>query len=350
MMKKINLVTGATGLLGSHVAEQLVARGETVRALVRPTSDTGFLESLGVELLGGDLEDFASLKAACQGVDVVYHCAAKVGDWGAWREYQTLSIDATRKICEACTASGVSRLLYISSISAYGHPAPRAVPITEDEPLGQDLWVWDHYARAKAIAEDLVWEHSKVTGLPVTVIRPSWLYGPRDRASIPRMVAALRTGKAKLIGSGDNRLNLAYAGNVAEGAILAANHPDAVGQAYNLSNDGTITQRGYWDLIADAIDAPHVTAQVPFRIVFTAAFFLEAFGKLLRLGRPPLITRYAAWLIGRTCFYSTEKAQAQLGWQPRVGYEEGVQRTVQWYLETEKRREQDSQRVVEVAA
>ena len=334
-MKPINLVTGATGLLGSHVAEQLTARRLAVRALVRPSSDTRFLQSLGVELVEGDLADPESLEAACHGADVVYHCAAKVGDWGPWREYQTLSIDATRHICEACSDAGVGRLLYISSISAYGHPAPRAVPISEDEPLGQDLWTWDHYARAKAIAEDLVWEHHEATGLPVTVIRPSWLYGPRDRASIHRMIAALRAGKAKLIGPGDNRLNLAYAGNVAEGAILAAHHPGAVGQAYNLSNDGYLTQRGYWDLVADAIDAPRVTAQVPYRVVFTAAFALEAAGKLLRLRRPPLITRYAAWLIGRTAFYSTDKAQEQLGWQPRVGYEEGVRRTVEWYLQAE---------------
>src|SRR5438445_10564754 len=82
---KLNVLTGATGLLGSHIAEQLVERGERVRALVRSTSDTSFLRALGVELVEGDLGQPDTLPRAVAGADVVYHCAARVGDWGAWR-------------------------------------------------------------------------------------------------------------------------------------------------------------------------------------------------------------------------------------------------------------------------
>src|SRR5437763_1933268 len=87
-MEQLNVVTGATGLLGSHVAEQLVARGERVRALVRQSSDVTFLRGLGVELAEGDLKDFASLQRAVTGADVVYHCAAQVGEWGPWRVFR----------------------------------------------------------------------------------------------------------------------------------------------------------------------------------------------------------------------------------------------------------------------
>src|SRR5438093_8723483 len=91
--RKLHVITGATGLLGSHLAEQLIARGERVRALVRPSSDTSFLRSLGVELADGDLNDPDSLRRAVTGADVVYHCAARVGDWGPWRAFQRDIID-----------------------------------------------------------------------------------------------------------------------------------------------------------------------------------------------------------------------------------------------------------------
>ncbi len=117
----MNLVTGATGLLGSHIVEQLCKRGLPVRALVRPGSDISWLKTQGVELAAGDITDPASLRAACQGVDVVYHAAAKVGDWGPWQEFQRITVDGTRNVVEAAVAAGVRRLVHISSIRAYGY-------------------------------------------------------------------------------------------------------------------------------------------------------------------------------------------------------------------------------------
>src|SRR5215471_8397350 len=122
------LVTGATGLLGSHLAERLTARRNRVRALVRPRSRTEFLEGLGVEIVRGDLTDPASCARALEGVAQVYHCAAKVGDWGAWREFQVGCLDATRTMAEAAVQAGVGRFLHISSTSAYVHFHDPATP------------------------------------------------------------------------------------------------------------------------------------------------------------------------------------------------------------------------------
>src|SRR5579859_1181184 len=96
MSDKLNVITGATGLLGSHIAEHLAAQGERVRALVRPTSDTTFLKNLGIDLVTGDLNDPQSIRNAVSGAAVVYHCAARVGDWGPWQQYQAETVDATR--------------------------------------------------------------------------------------------------------------------------------------------------------------------------------------------------------------------------------------------------------------
>ena len=118
----MNLITGATGLLGSHIAEQLRAAGQPVRALVRPNSDTRFMDSLGVEKVLGDITDPASLAEAFKGVTTVYHSAAQVGDWGPWDRYVAVTIEGTRNMLAAAKAAGVGRFLHVSSISAYGHP------------------------------------------------------------------------------------------------------------------------------------------------------------------------------------------------------------------------------------
>jgi nucleoside-diphosphate-sugar epimerase len=151
----VNLVTGAAGLLGSHIAEHLTARGARVRALVRPSSDLTFLRSLGAELVEGDLRDVSSLRRAAAGASTVYHCASKVGEWGPWTEYQEQIIDATRNLLEACRTQAISRVLHVSSITVYGHLKLRDGLYAEDEPLGQNLWFRDYYIRAKIAAEEL---------------------------------------------------------------------------------------------------------------------------------------------------------------------------------------------------
>jgi 2-alkyl-3-oxoalkanoate reductase len=329
----MNLVTGATGLLGSHLCEQLIKRGRAVRALARAGADTRFLQSLGVEIAAGDVTDPASLAAAMRGVRTVYHAAARVGDWGPWNDFVAVTINGTANMLHAARAAGVSRFLHISSISAYGHPDGAGLVLDETAPLGQQLHRWSYYSRAKVEAEKLVWAAHEKGELAITVCRPSWLYGPRDRASMPRLLRALLTGKARIIGPGDNRLNLTHAANEAEGCILAAENPQAVGEAFNLSNDGVITQREYFDRMADALGAPHVTRHVPYRVAHAAAFLMELSGHALCRKKPPLVTRYAVWLMGRRCFFSCEKARRQLGWQPTITYEQGIAQAVAWCKE-----------------
>jgi nucleoside-diphosphate-sugar epimerase len=149
---------------------------------------------------------------------------------------------------------------------------------------------------------------------------------------MPRLIRAIRAGKARLIGDGTNRLNLTYAGNEAEGCILAATNEKALGQAYNLSSDGAIQQREYINKIAECMGCPPVTRKVPYRVARGAAFLMELFGHALGRKKPPLVTRYSVWLIGRRCFFSSEKARRELGWKPTVGYDEGIRLSVDWCL------------------
>lgn len=329
----MNLVTGATGLLGSHIVEKLVQAGRPVRALVRPTSDTRYLDEWGVEKVHGDITDRSSLDKAMDGVERVYHSAAQVGDWGPWERFVAISIDGTRNMLDAASQASVKRFLLVSSISAYGHPNGKGLVLDETAPLGVNLHKWSYYSRAKVVAEKLAWEYHKRGDLPVTVVKPSWLYGRRDRASTPRLIRAIRAGKGKLIGDGNNRLNLTHAENVAAGCLLAAESEAALGQAYNLASDGEITQGQYINKIAECIGAKPVTKTVPYSVARSAAFVMEVFGHAFRTKKPPLVTRYSVWLIGRQCFFSSHKAREQLGWKPIIGYEEGIERSVKWCLD-----------------
>ncbi len=331
----MNLVTGATGLLGSHIVEQLRRRDRPVRVLVRPGADRSWLQGQEVEFAEGDLDDTASLEAACRDVQTVYHAAARVGDWGPWPDFVRVSVDGTRNLIDSAVRRGVGRFVHVSSISAYGHRNGRGQVFDENTPLGHNLYKWGYYTRAKVAAEEIVWDRHKARKIDVTVIRPSWIYGPRDRTTIGRLIGLIRTRRAKLLGDGEQRLNTAYAGNIAECCILAADHPGAAGEAYNASDDGVITQKQYYGLIAATLGEPTVTTRVPFGAAYNVAFMLECLGHAMRWKKPPMITRYGVWLMGRVCFFSCEKARRDLGWQPTVKYEDGVPMTVRWWLEQE---------------
>lgn len=328
MAEKINLVTGATGQLGSHIVEQLRGSGESVRALVRPGSDRSFLQQHNVEIVEADLRDAEAVNKAAHGATIVYHCAAKVSDWGPWSAFEEEAVTATRNVVAACRAGNIGRLLHVSSISVYGHPKLQPnEKILEDARLGQRFWTWDYYPRAKLLAEVIAREYPFTT-----VVRPSWIYGPRDRVSMPRVIPALLQTRVPILGRGDNYLNIIYAGDVAAGAIRAANHPDSIGQAYNLCSEGELTQIDMINTLTDALGLPRVTKHVPYGLAIRWAFVQEAFARLLGRKKPPTITRRAIYLIGRSTQFSTEKARTQLGWRPQVDIREGVRRTLEWFV------------------
>ena len=332
------LVTGGTGLLGSHIAERLIALGHVVRSLVRPGSDTRFLDSLGVELISGDLTDRAACNRATRGVDRIFHAAAKVGDWGSWQDFKTGCLDATTHLADAALSNGVSRFVHISSTSAYGHPTEGGLPVAENAPLGQNLWpCWDYYTRSKVESERLLWDRIG-RGLKLTVLRPSWLYGERDRTTATRLIERIRREGVPLIGPGSNPISAIYAGNVADAAIHAAYHPRAVGEAFNVTDQGPITQKDYLNLWAAACGMPPIHKHRRYRMVFAGAFLLEAYSRLTGKRKPPLITRYATWLMGRQLAYSNVKIEQTLGWTPKEGYRATIERTVAWYFDHQPQR------------
>ena len=328
MASSLNVVTGATGLVGGTIVEQLLARGERVRAITRPTSDIAELQQLGAEIAPVGLDDPTALRDVVAGAACVYHCAAHVSDWSAWREHQRGTIEVTRNLIEACRGAGVGRLLHTSTVLVYGHPRGTHM-LTEDEPLGQRLRLWDYYCRAKIEAEKLV----RASGLNATIVRPTWMYGPRDKRIIPRLMKAMRARfRVFLIGNGEQKLNMLHVADAARGAILAANCPTAIGEAYNLCSAGEISQKEMFDTLTSALGLSPIRIGFPYRVAYTAGLISELFGFAIRFRHPPHLTRHGVSLIGRPPRFRADKAREHFGWVPQIRAEDGLRETLAYEL------------------
>ncbi|MFH1086203.1 MAG: NAD-dependent epimerase/dehydratase family protein [Chloroflexota bacterium] len=320
----LNLVTGATGMVGSHLVEALVARGEKVRALVRPTSQVQRLRELGVELRIANLMDNAAVAAAAQGVARVYHCAGLVGDWGALADFQQANVHSVRNVLAAATRAKVARFVHVSTTDIYGFPGRPAEEAERPSPRGFD------YADTKIEGEGLVWNHHRTVKLPVTIVRPATVYGPRAQLLVVALVQALQRRRLPLIDGGRHIAGLTYVGNLVDALLLAAESDASIGQAYNISDGVVVTWKQYLDALADLAHVPRARRDHSHERALALATLWEGAYRLLgRSERPPL-TRLMVELMGTDQDFPIGKARRELGYQPRVTTEEGLRYTGEW--------------------
>ena len=328
------LVTGGSGLIGSHVIEALRSRGETVRALVRPASRAA-VEQLGAEAVPGDVTDLAAWRAATQdgkagrtgAVRAIVHAAALVQRRGSWEQYVALNVDATRLAAQAARAAG-ARLVHVSSVAVYGGVAaygPEPERRTEDFPFSP-IAERDFYGRTKRMAEAVVREAAR-DGLSAVALRPSVVYGERDRLFTPRVLRVVRLGVVPRIGPGTNRLSTVYAGNVAAAAVAALDAPVSGFRAYNVTSDAAplLTQREFFAACAAALGSRLRTIPVPAPLARLA----------MTLWTSPRLARAAASFITGENPYVDDLARRELGWQPPFAAADAVRRTVRWFAENE---------------
>lgn len=322
------LVTGASGFIGRHVVEKLIGRGYRVRGLVRKTSHVAPLNSLGIELCYGDLGDLDSLKRAASGVDVLFHTAAQVGDWGTRKQFYDSNVAGTRHILAAMSAAGVRKLLYFSSIAVYGRPSfQQASHIREEAPCRRN---GDPYFDTKVEAENLVAAYTKENKIAVSILRPSIVYGPYDHKFIPRLVQAIRQGKMVLIDSGHHKAPIIYVEDVADLSVLAAERDEANGEVFNVSTDEGVMWSQFLTELAGQVKATPPTVSVPPWLLYYSGAVMESLWRAARAKDPPMMTRFGAMLLGGKWEYNMSKAKRVLGFRPRVGYKQGLGKTIQW--------------------
>ena len=320
------LLTGATGLLGRHLTAELLDRQWTVTAIVRKNSDRRPIQLPGVAFHVCDLAREPLDPAVVRTADVVFHAAAAVTDWAPWSDYVANTIEATRRVTAAMLAAGCRRLVHISTVGVYGRP--RVIqPLTEDQPYSS-IGRWDYYSNSKIAAERIVWEQQRHQRLTVTVFRPAMIYGPSAHGLIARVAGYLRRGHAALVGDPTVNLPLIHVRDVAAAVVLAANHPAAAGEAFNLVNPEPVTQSDFFNTVAMLTDTPPVVKQIPYRVAYAAGFLAEISAHLTRSTTPPCISRYRVSLFGHPRDYAISKAQTVLHWQPQIAFNDGIRQTI----------------------
>ena len=333
MMSPTCLITGATGFVGSHVAEACQARGWTVRAPIRPTSNTALLERLGAQLVRGDLSDAASVQAAVDGIDLVCHCAAKVGDWGAAADYRTVNVEGLRTLLEACRGRPLRRFVHLSSLGVYEARNHHGTEESEPLPTVQ----MDGYTQTKMEAEQLALQYHREQGVPVTVLRPGFIYGPRDRTLLPKLIENLRGEKVRWLGGGRGALNTIYVANLVDAIFLTVGKTEAIGQVYNLTDGEVVSKRRFIEAIVTGLDLPPVpSVGLPLWLARPLAKWMEKKARRQGAVQPPRLTQARVKFLGLNLDFSIAKARRELGYQPRFSFEQGIRETIAWYRQNGK--------------
>jgi 2-alkyl-3-oxoalkanoate reductase len=321
---KTIFLTGGTGLVGSHVAEEALRRGHHVRALVRASSDTAFLDSLGVEKVPGDLEDTEALRRGVEGADWVINCAAKVGDWGALEEFRRLNVAALRLLLDAASDVNVERFVHVSSLGVY----EGRDHFGTDETVPTAAQALDGYTRSKVEAEALALTYVKDRGLPLTIVRPGFIYGERDRTVLPKLLHSLRSGVFRYFGSGEQALNCIYVKNLVHAIFLAAESPSAVGEVFNVTDGRRVSKKAFVGRVAELDGLRPPKAKIPLWLARFLANVME--GVAIRRGstKPPLVNKARYKFLGLNLDFSVEKARRVLGYEPPFTTEEGLEAAV----------------------
>jgi nucleoside-diphosphate-sugar epimerase len=319
------LVTGASGFLGGRLTEMLAGQGEPVRVLARASSDLRHLSHLQIQIARGDLGDAAVLAEAMHGVRVVYHCAACSTDWAAPSTYVAANVAGTQNVLDAAVRAGsVARFLHVSTTDVYGYPR---VPCDEGAPMCD---VGLPYNRTKIQGEEAAWRTHRQHGLPVTVVRPATIYGPRGKDFVVEIADLLRQGMMMLIGGGAARGGFSYVDNVVAAMMAAAASPASMGRAYNLSDETGVTWREYTDALADALGYRRAWLALPFSAAIALGAGMEVPYRLLKASKRPLLTRHAAYLLGREQEFPATRAREDFGFEPQVSFADGLARSAEW--------------------
>lgn len=326
-MKNV-LVTGGGGFLGSAIVRQLVARGCAVTVVGRHRYPR--IEELGAACLIGDVADQGFTQHLCEGMDTVFHVAAKAGIWGNWREYDNSNVQGTVNITRACLNNGVDCLVYTSTPSVVFE---RNDIERGDESLPYATKFLCGYSASKVAAERYVLQHAS-ENLRVCAIRPHLIWGPGDPHLLPRLIERGKSGVLKVIGNGSNKVDITYIDNAAHAHVLAAQSlhlsSGISGRAYFIGQERPVLLWEWINELFGNLGIPPVTKRVPFRAAYMAGWLLELLHSLPGVSSEPKMTRFLALQLARSHYFSHKSAERDFGYKPKVSIENGMARVVEW--------------------
>ena len=318
-------LTGGSGLLGSHIAQGLRDRGTDVVALQRPGSDAAFLRELGCRILVGDVTDpVESLESAAAGCDAVVHAAAQVYGGGAWTSVHGVNVLGTRSVITGAGRAGAGRAVHVSSVAVYGNQPGL---LAEDAPLDFPLGERDTYARSKREAEEEARAAASESGVRLSVVRPSVIYGERDRLFTSKLERLATMPVIPLLGRGDAYLPAVYAGNVASAVVLALEAP--IAGTFNLAEDHPVSQAALVLGLARAMGRRPRAVPIPAALIRAGAAIADGLGLRVPGASDLSLVRVARlWTGGNP--YASHRIREALGWTPPFALQEALTRTAAW--------------------
>lgn len=318
------LVTGGTGFIGSHLAEEGRRRGAQVVVLGltdRPEekANAALLASQGVEILPGSITDAELCARAMRGVTHVFHLAVAMREGGKSDQFfEAINLDGTRRLLDAAGSGRVERFVYCSTIGIYGHRAPGIT--VEDSPLRPG----NIYERTKVAAERMVRQAAPSAGLPYTILRPADVYGPRDQRLL-KLFRGVSRGRFPLFGRGTGRRHMVYVDDVVSAFFAACERPAAVGESMIVAGPRPCTLRELIEAVRQATGAARYGRRLPLAPMLATAAVVEDVCRKLKLD-PPIYRRRMDFYTSDSAF-DTSRARRILEWAPTVELADGVQRT-----------------------
>ncbi len=322
------LVTGGTGFIGSHLAEQARRVGAEVVVLGltdRPEErdNVELLRQQGVEVVSGSITDAELCGHAVRGATHVFHLAVAMREGAKSDEFfESVNLDGTRRLLEASVAGGVRRFVYCSTIGIYGHRAPGIT--REDSPLAPG----NIYERTKVSAERLVREFGAERSLPYTILRPADVYGPRDQRLL-KLFKGVSAGRFPFFGGGEGRRHMIYVDDVVSAFFRACERDRALGKSFILAGPRACTLR---DLVAEvqaATGSRRYGMRLPLQPMLGVAAVVEDVSRVLGV-EPPIYRRRMDFFWSDSEF-DTRHARQELDWAPQVDLPEGIRRTLEDY-------------------
>jgi dihydroflavonol-4-reductase len=317
------LVTGASGFLGSHVARQLVARGEKVRVLLRASSNNRAIADLPLEYVTGDLRDSASLSRALDGINRVFHVAADYRLWAKRKQdiYDS-NVGGTKNLLDAAKRSGVTQFIYTSTVATIAVDRPELPNEFTDAKLDEMV---GHYKRSKWQAEREVLDAAK-NGFPAIIAMPTTPVGPWDWKPTPTGKIILDFLNGKIPGYVVTGLNFVGVEECAAGHLLIADK-GKIGERYLLGAEN-LTLKELLDALAKITGLPAPKLKIPHGLALGVAYLETAFSRLL--GREPQIPVEGVKIAQHMMFVNATRAQKELGFEPG-SVSAALERAVRWY-------------------
>lgn len=321
------IVTGATGFLGKRVVDILKSLNYSPIALGRNPSIGEQFVSDGIPFISVDLTNREKAIEAFAGADYVIHCAGLSSVWGAKSDFNNANVIGVKHVIEACKIHNIKRLVHISTPSLYFDYRDN-YNLTESNPLPK-VSVND-YATSKKEGENLI-QNAFRSGLSTVILRPRGIFGPGDTAIFPRIISAMQRKMLPLINEGRALMDITYIDNVVEAIILSLQVKNVDGNIYNITNDEPKSFFELLQLLSEKMQLELKTTNISFNKAYCFAKFMEVFYRMFRLKKEPPITCYGVGLVAKSMTFDISKAKLQLGYQPKLSINEGLDVFTAWW-------------------